>query len=301
MKIKHRLRGPKTFFECEGGSVRFITLDKDWAELLLSHPHPQQRKPDMKHVQRIVRALKDGTFIWLCDPIRFDTSGFLIDGQHRCSAVLESGITIPNQPLVELTAENAILYIDAVQKVRGPKVVQKMIGDRRTNVTVDAAIVLAHDGQFIPASRRGLSIPERLKLIRECEFVDELHTLYSKSGSTGIRLTAGPLGAALACLKIHREAAMHFFTAVATNRPFTERGLIQPAEKLTRFLLRSASGDDKGRRSGESFIIESADKSVRAWNAWARGKTLGHLAPSKDGKVPKIMAPTKKVLAAMGL
>lgn len=301
MRPKHRLRGSKIFYECDGGTVRFITLDKDWANLLLSHPHPQQRKPDMKHVQRIARALKDGSFIWLCDPIRFDLGGYLIDGQHRCLAVLESGIAIPDMPLVELTAENAIIYIDAVQKVRGPKVVQKMAGDRKTHTTVDAAIILAHDGRFIPASRRGLSVPERLKLIRECDFLDELHTLYSKSNPTGVRFTAGPLGAALACLKVHRGAAMHFFTAVATNRPFTEKGLIQPAEKLTRFLLRSASGDDKGRRSGEAYIIESADKSVRAWNAWARGKTLGHLAPSKDGKVPKIKAPTKKVLAEAGL
>lgn len=289
----------QALFVCKEGSIHLIDLDPSWAELLLSCLHPKQRAVDTKHVDRIIRAQEAGSYVWLCDPIRIDGDGYLVDGQHRCAAVLKSGRTIKNQLLVELDLPNSIEYIDAVQKIRGPKAVQKMIGDRRTNVTVDAAIIFEGGGTFIPSSRRGLAVPERLAEVRKCPFLDELHQLYSLSGGNGIRFTSGPLAAALACMRKNRRAAMFFFGAVAINRPYTDQGVIQPAEKLCRFLLRSASSDDRGRRSGEPFMYESADKSIRAWNAWCQGRTLGNLAPSKDGKVARPMSPTRDVLATI--
>jgi hypothetical protein len=45
-------------------------------------------------VRRLVEALKSGRYIVNGDPIRFDVNGVLLDGQHRLSAIVQSGVSV---------------------------------------------------------------------------------------------------------------------------------------------------------------------------------------------------------------
>jgi len=64
------------------------------AELLESTPE-HQRKITQNHVDRIARAMTSGGFLLNPQPLIIDTNGALMDGQHRCTAVVQSGVTIP--------------------------------------------------------------------------------------------------------------------------------------------------------------------------------------------------------------
>jgi len=283
-----KLEGGEPVIIFPEGDVRVITLDQTWAELLLQNNHPQQRKADPRHIDRIVRALVEGEYVWLGDPIRIDKDDYLVDGQHRCHAVLKSGIAMPNQLLVKTRTPDAILYIDAVHKLRTPKDVQRISGQRMTHSTVDSAIIMAWAG-FVPASNLSLSTPERLRIIQQYPFLDELHSLYARSRASGVRLTAGPLAVASECLKIDKESALIFFGAIANNSPWAPNGAhIQPAETFTRWFLRVKSTGQPSA-GGTAFMVESADKAAHAWNAWRSGRVLTKLQGSKDGKVPALV------------
>jgi hypothetical protein len=52
-------------------------------------------KPLRKHhIKRLVENIKAGFWVYNGDPVRFATTGRLLDGQHRCYAIIESGIAL---------------------------------------------------------------------------------------------------------------------------------------------------------------------------------------------------------------
>jgi hypothetical protein len=63
-------------------------------ELLRQVPH-HQRKLTKNHVTRLAEAMLNGRFMFTPQPLIVDSNGALVDGQHRCQAVVESGITVP--------------------------------------------------------------------------------------------------------------------------------------------------------------------------------------------------------------
>src|SRR4029077_2459277 len=64
------------------------------AELLHAVP-PHQRKVTRNHVLKLAQAMTEGRFLFTPQPLIIDSEGALQDGQHRCHAVAESGVTIP--------------------------------------------------------------------------------------------------------------------------------------------------------------------------------------------------------------
>lgn len=73
-------------------SIETITpaLAADW----LKSNAEYNRKERPKWVQELAASIKDGRWVINGESIIFDEDGFLIDGQHRLSAVVESGIPI---------------------------------------------------------------------------------------------------------------------------------------------------------------------------------------------------------------
>lgn len=67
------------------------------------------------HVDTIARDMKAGRYQMNGDPIRFDTDGTLLDGQHRLSAIVASG-TYHNMLLVRGLPRESIKTIDSGMK-----------------------------------------------------------------------------------------------------------------------------------------------------------------------------------------
>ena len=74
-KIKLTPRKAKEFLETNGGRPNFRRV--------IDH-----------HLQALARDMKAGRWVDNPSPIIFNTDGIMIDGQHRCLAVLQSGVTV---------------------------------------------------------------------------------------------------------------------------------------------------------------------------------------------------------------
>lgn len=61
------------------------------AELL--QLNPRNRAVRLGHVRDLANAMRNGHWVYNGDAIGFDRDGFLIDGQHRLAAIVESGTT----------------------------------------------------------------------------------------------------------------------------------------------------------------------------------------------------------------
>lgn len=70
-----------------------ITVSPEMAKQWLSKVKVN-RKMRIKYVDFLSEEIKKGRFIYTGDPIRFDIEGYLIDGQHRLSAIIQSNIPV---------------------------------------------------------------------------------------------------------------------------------------------------------------------------------------------------------------
>lgn len=72
---------------------RMVVTPQIAAKWLSGHENYRNLRP--KYAKRLAADMLAGNFHEVGDPIRFDSSGALIDGQHRLSAIVESGVSMP--------------------------------------------------------------------------------------------------------------------------------------------------------------------------------------------------------------
>lgn len=88
-----------------------VEMTPELAALCLEHARPN-RKLRMGHVRTLARQMKAGQWnTSVPQPIGFDRRGRLSDGQHRCAAIVMSGVTIELWCALGLS-EEAILKLD---------------------------------------------------------------------------------------------------------------------------------------------------------------------------------------------
>ena len=61
-----------------------------WLEMMAAN-----RKLNVTHVERLAEDIRRGDWRQTFDPVRFNRKGELVDGQHRLSAIVASGKTVP--------------------------------------------------------------------------------------------------------------------------------------------------------------------------------------------------------------
>lgn len=80
-----------------GQSAGILAASKEVTPELASYWLKNQvvnRRINETYVSRLVEDMKDGRWVFPGDPLKFNSDGKLIDGQHRLSAVIKSGLTI---------------------------------------------------------------------------------------------------------------------------------------------------------------------------------------------------------------
>lgn len=73
--------------------IELATITPDLARKYLE-TNTDNRAIRPSHVKALAKAMKDGEWKLLHQPIAFDEKGILLDGQHRLLAVLQAGVTI---------------------------------------------------------------------------------------------------------------------------------------------------------------------------------------------------------------
>lgn len=256
-----------------------VDLTPSWAEDLLKANHPDQRPISRVHVMKLTHAMRHGQWRSIGDPIRIDSHGRLVDGQHRCSAVVNSGVTIPNQLLVEVSDDEAIRWIDQNQKIRNANDIQRALGVKMHG-TVRSAILHAHY-DFARYTQRRDPRAVQVDIANASPHADALKSLHSIHAREAIPVYAGHLAGYVYCAEVNPGAAREFFESVARNDPrcHTARLLIQS-------LLRTRQGGYK--KGGEQAAQDQAERAVRAYNAWRSGQSLKRLHAGGSG-VPEAL------------
>ena len=253
------------------GSVELMDITSDFAAELLRRRHPHQRSLKERYVADLADAMTDGRWRWTADAIRLDGDLFVIDGQHRLSAVVKSGVTMKDALVATVTGKDVILSIDQ-NRPRTLNDMRATHGQPVMSRTVSGAII-AESADW--SQWRGMPRELQLRTIEECPFTDDLESLFLNAGDRNRRATisVGSLSGALRCLRTNRDDAMKFFTAVFSMNPIVNGEETEMARVLYIFLAESKATS----YSSEQRVIEHAYKTVSAYNHWKTGRVVSRL------------------------
>lgn len=139
----------------------------------------KNRSISRPHVLRLAEAMKNGQWSLNGQTISFDDNGRLLDGQHRLSAVVESGVTVQMSVAIGVTDPGAFVTYDTLQLKRGAHHIAEMFGVKSANKAAAAArVILAWEtaetpNQFASLLKTGMrdaksaAIAEKAKEISE--------------------------------------------------------------------------------------------------------------------------------------
>lgn len=101
-------------------TVEFATITPDVAAALIANK-AQNRPPNPRHVEVIANAIRNDEFEFNGESVIVDQNGKLIDGQHRCLAVIDAGQSI-DVLMVRGIRNKAFATIDQAAKRTGGQV-----------------------------------------------------------------------------------------------------------------------------------------------------------------------------------
>lgn len=246
------------------------------AQELLTRIPPYQRSLDRAHAARIKQAMIDGRFFpkngaALC----FSRSCHLVDGHHRLTAVVASGMTFEFDVIV--VADDAFATIDSNNKPRSMSQLAKIMtaGDEALTASVLAALVwdvVALDGSRFDRLQRA----ERVRLAVHHPQKEVAKTLYNNRRMKNP--SAGMLAGALACVRVAGDPAIEFFRAAFANEHVSSA-----AKCLANWFLGER---DRVPKIGRDRIRYEYAISVFAWNAHATGRDVQRLQGPRDNNLP---------------
>lgn len=216
-------------------------------------------------VNAYARDMERGNWQLTGEAVKFDTSGNLIDGQHRLMAVIKSGASVP-MFVVRGLAPAAQDVMDSGSKRQAADALH--LGGYKNAATVAAAARLAMTVDAGTAGRGGNKAFTHSEI---AEWVDANPDIEA-GAATAMQVKGfvdlNPSVIAVAWLqqsRIDREACSEFWTSLANN---ATDGPGDPRNTLIRRL-------SSARRSGERLPQHvQLGFVIRAWNAWRKGSEL---------------------------
>lgn len=277
-------------------SQEWVNLTPALAEKWLGQNHDNRNLRPVK-VRAFARDMRNGEWTTSGQPVQFDWNGVLIDGQHRCEAVIESGVTI-RVLVVKGLDPKAKQVIDTGTK-RTPGDALRFAGYKSDPNILGAVarIAMSRDAGYLRTAFAG-SAPN----ITNAEAVAwaDVHPEAEHAVSLA-RRTAGGIGIAPSpwayCLweleQINGGIAVEFATSMAEWRGLGGKG--DPRVALLTAFKNAALGKRRVPSASESIYIV-----FRAWNAWVSNKSLVSVIPrdpnGKGNDIPKLVRPSDAFL-----
>lgn len=284
--------------------LQVIRVTPELAERWLKN-NGKNRSISIPHVKRLATAMLSGKWSLNGQTICFDESGRLLDGQHRLSAVVMSGVTVEMVIATDVVDERAFQTYDAIMLKRGAHHIAQMMGQATsvTKVTAAARVLLAWERansyreflNFFTSSTRPEAepLPEEVAA-RAIEFSDEYHVIKEKLGPFFKK-------AKLKSAFIAHMSILSGIDPVSTDDFILKlrTGIFQD-EKDPVFLLRErmieGSGTAVTAKSDRKCVLGTLHLTTKAWNAHCRGKKLSLLrfCPNANESVPVPIGSPKK-------
>jgi hypothetical protein len=251
-----------------------IDLTPELAAELLAQLPEHQRKVTRLHVVRLARAMAAGEYMLNPQPLIIDSTGALMDGQHRCAAVVESGVTIP--VVIARGADPTVFSLVDTGKIRQAS--QFIPGPAGTVIAAAARAVLS---QRLPVFKtqgsRGTGLTAGRSLITNKEILEEVHgdPEYEAVAPQilairrAARITPVPLLAVhiLASRNVDPDKASLWLSGLETGEDL--------AKGDPRLALRNRWVQDNGhqiRGAAQQWVL-----TVKCWNAWVAGGEIRQL------------------------
>ena len=243
-------------------------LSPEKAIQLLEGQVDKQRNLAKHHVKRYTDALSRGMWLFDGTPIKIDWYGRMIDGQHRCNAVIQSGKTIKKIVMMYGLDPDVFKVLDS-GKTRSLGDVLKINNEAHYNCTASSvSLAMKYFGDH---AMQNSNI--RLQTEDVLKFIDE-HPDIRESVKKGMKakhiLPTGICGFLHYIFSLkHLDEADIFFDKLASGEGFIEK---DPVRVLRDRLLFSKSEKARMTRLYQMAI------SIKAWNLCRNGKKCRSLS-----------------------
>jgi hypothetical protein len=239
------------------------------AEILKNH-NAQNRALKPKAIAQYARAMADGEWTFIGDPIRFDRGGELLDGQNRLTAVVKSGCA-QSFVIVRNLEPDTQRYMDAgVRRSAADQLKIEGVAHPRESAMI-ASLVMHWQGEDLPHMNIKYSTFEIVEFVESNTNGIEAAAKHSTALYHTTRATKGISGAVffMAAETAGAGVASEFFGLLTTGA-----GMVtgSPALLLRNKLISWAS--TSGRKPERAEVIFYY---VRCWNGWRRGEELERL------------------------
>lgn len=257
-------------------TATFVTVTPETARNWLSHNHKNRniRKADLDRYKRDMIA---GNWHIAGDPIRFGTDGSLLDGQHRLTAIVETGVTLP------------LLVIRGIKEEA-----QAVMDTGRRRTAADALAIDKHENSSALAATALLKLAfdaDRLDGKLEASHNEILACVQQNPGlaiacefakAVARRTDCPPSVVAFSFFKmaeIDPQAAADFWTAAA------DKVGLKPGDPVIALTNRFAEARRNRERLTRRIYLSLI---FRAWNARRQGRTMTFIRVNspKGGLVP---------------
>jgi len=263
-----------------GATIRLVTVTPAKATTWMEKANGHNRTLSVAYVKRLVAAFNRDEYLFTGDTIKFDTDGYLVDGQHRLAAIAKSGVERKLLVVNGLNPE-AIHVIDAESRSRTLGDVLQIEGFKNARGLAGVVKVAW------PMEQKGVgqtSGQGRLTMQQALDFIDrrpslELSTTYGRNLAKAEMnpLTPSEYGAFWDIMSLaHYDVAAEFFDAVAYG--YGKKGDNAP---IVRRRIQHHVATQQHRSKAYVMTVF-----IKGWNAEVEGRSLKQIQVRLDEKIP---------------
>lgn len=249
----------------------------------------ENRRVDDRNVDKIARDIKNKKWIYDGNPIRFDTKGNVLDGQHRLWAIVKANRTVKSL-VVRGLADEAVNVIDT-GKTRSNADIMHFQGF--VNTSTLAAVARLYFGYKEvggdmnvwagkPAQRR-YTANELLAIVDK-----ERKLIGAVSETASFSVTNKMLGRSTAAFCFYLFDRSDYLMAGNFYHKFEKGNDLQEGSPIlvlkNALMIRETQFKDMGARGGNRAQAHKIAIIIKAWNAFKNGKTISRLRydPEKE-------------------
>ena len=255
------------------------------------------------HAKRLAAVMAAGNWSLNGQTISFDDQGRLLDGQHRLTAVVLSGVSVDMAVATEVVDERAFQTYDAIQLKRGANQIARMMAPIKnaTKVSSAARIIMAWEAassyhefiNYFSGSKFIDPFPEDVAA-KTVEISEEFNAVFDSLGSFIKLARARSAWVALVIiLKRIDPVSTESFVYKLREGLFTDPN--DPVKLLREKMLKDG-GYGGVANNDRHFVVLLIHLTVKAWNAHIKGKTLPFLrfSPGQNETIPVPIGSPKK-------
>jgi hypothetical protein len=260
-------------------TARVVDLTPDMASKLLDK-NVKNRVVSKRNHATLVRSMTNGEWELNGEAIKIDTNGFVLDGQHRLHAILESGVTIRTFIIEGLPASTQDTMDTG--KSRGLADVLTIRGEASATTVASIArrvfIFRRHGLRAATVASYPTTVKEVLRFLDDNEWIKDLPTAAQRIGRTA--KMPGSLAGLLmvAFSEVDRDDANDFFDKLSTGAGLAPGDPILALRKVLLTMHESR---------GTNNQTHVAALAIKAWNKYRAGETVTLLKFAPGGSTPE--------------